>query len=81
VISTLIVEDDYHVATIHAAYVRKVRGFARGLIRQDLDATWLFDVLVALITHTVGHTRNDPAQRSAMLHATVSSVLKSPPGA
>jgi response regulator of citrate/malate metabolism len=26
-ISTLIVEDDYHVATIHAAYVRKVRGF------------------------------------------------------
>jgi response regulator of citrate/malate metabolism len=27
VISTLIVEDDYHVATIHAAYVRKVRGF------------------------------------------------------
>jgi response regulator of citrate/malate metabolism len=27
-ISTLIVEDDYHVATIHAAYVRKVRGFA-----------------------------------------------------
>jgi response regulator of citrate/malate metabolism len=27
VIGTLIVEDDYHVATIHAAYVRKVRGF------------------------------------------------------
>jgi response regulator of citrate/malate metabolism len=27
VINTLIVEDDYHVATIHAAYVRKVRGF------------------------------------------------------
>jgi response regulator of citrate/malate metabolism len=27
VIDTLIVEDDYHVATIHAAYVRKVRGF------------------------------------------------------
>ena len=27
-ISTLIVEDDYHVATIHAAYVRKVRSFA-----------------------------------------------------
>jgi len=26
-IDTLIVEDDYHVATIHAAYVRKVRGF------------------------------------------------------
>lgn len=26
-ISTLIVEDDYHVATIHAAYVRKIRGF------------------------------------------------------
>jgi response regulator of citrate/malate metabolism len=26
-IGTLIVEDDYHVATIHAAYVRKVRGF------------------------------------------------------
>lgn len=26
-IKTLIVEDDYHVATIHAAYVRKVRGF------------------------------------------------------
>lgn len=26
-IRTLIVEDDYHVATIHAAYVRKVRGF------------------------------------------------------
>jgi response regulator of citrate/malate metabolism len=26
-ISTLIVEDDYHVATIHSAYVRKVRGF------------------------------------------------------
>jgi response regulator of citrate/malate metabolism len=28
VISTLIVEDDYHVATIHSAYVRKVRGFS-----------------------------------------------------
>jgi response regulator of citrate/malate metabolism len=28
VISTLIVEDDYHVATIHSAYVRRVRGFA-----------------------------------------------------
>jgi response regulator of citrate/malate metabolism len=27
VISTLIVEDDFHVATIHAAYVRRVRGF------------------------------------------------------
>jgi response regulator of citrate/malate metabolism len=27
VIGTLIVEDDYHVATIHSAYVRKVRGF------------------------------------------------------
>jgi response regulator of citrate/malate metabolism len=27
VISTLIVEDDYHVATIHAAYVRKLRSF------------------------------------------------------
>ena len=27
-IGTLIVDDDYHVATIHAAYVRKVRGFA-----------------------------------------------------
>ena len=27
-ISTLIVEDDYHVATIHAAYVRKIRGFS-----------------------------------------------------
>ncbi len=26
-ISTLIVEDDYHVATIHGAYVRRVRGF------------------------------------------------------
>lgn len=26
-ITTLIVEDDYHVATIHSAYVRKVRGF------------------------------------------------------
>jgi response regulator of citrate/malate metabolism len=28
VIGTLIVEDDYHVATIHTAYVRKVRGFS-----------------------------------------------------
>jgi response regulator of citrate/malate metabolism len=27
-ISTLIVEDDYHVATIHSAYVRRVRGFS-----------------------------------------------------
>jgi response regulator of citrate/malate metabolism len=27
-IGTLIVDDDYHVATIHAAYVGKVRGFA-----------------------------------------------------
>jgi response regulator of citrate/malate metabolism len=26
-ISTLIVEDDYHVATIHAAYVRRVKGY------------------------------------------------------
>lgn len=26
-IQTLIVEDDFHVATIHAAYVRRVRGF------------------------------------------------------
>jgi response regulator of citrate/malate metabolism len=28
VIRTLIVEDDYHVATIHSAYVRRVRGFS-----------------------------------------------------
>jgi response regulator of citrate/malate metabolism len=28
VISTLIVEDDYHVATIHSAYIRRVRGFS-----------------------------------------------------
>jgi response regulator of citrate/malate metabolism len=28
VINTLIVEDDYHVATIHSAYVRRVRGFS-----------------------------------------------------
>jgi response regulator of citrate/malate metabolism len=27
VISTLIVEDDYHVATIHGAYLRRVEGF------------------------------------------------------
>ena len=27
-IGTLIVDDDYHVATIHAAYVRKIRGFS-----------------------------------------------------
>jgi response regulator of citrate/malate metabolism len=27
-ITTLIVEDDYHVASIHAAYVRRVSGFA-----------------------------------------------------
>jgi response regulator of citrate/malate metabolism len=27
-IETLIVEDDYHVATIHAAYIRKVTGFS-----------------------------------------------------
>ncbi len=27
-ISTLVVEDDYHVSTIHAAYVRKVAGFS-----------------------------------------------------
>jgi response regulator of citrate/malate metabolism len=27
VIRTLIVEDDYHVATIHAAYIRKLSGF------------------------------------------------------
>lgn len=27
-ISTLIVEDDYHVASIHSAYVRRVRGFS-----------------------------------------------------
>ena len=26
-ISTLIVEDDYHVANIHSAYIRKIRGF------------------------------------------------------
>ena len=26
-ISTLIVEDDYHVAKIHSAYIRKIRGF------------------------------------------------------
>jgi response regulator of citrate/malate metabolism len=28
VISILIVEDDYHVASIHSAYVRKIRGFS-----------------------------------------------------
>jgi response regulator of citrate/malate metabolism len=28
VITTLIVEDDYHVASIHTAYVQRVRGFA-----------------------------------------------------
>jgi response regulator of citrate/malate metabolism len=27
VITTLIVEDDYHVATIHAAYIRRIAGF------------------------------------------------------
>ena len=27
-IDTLIVEDDYHVSTIHAAYVKRVPGFA-----------------------------------------------------
>ncbi|HET8980050.1 MAG TPA: response regulator [Solirubrobacteraceae bacterium] len=26
-ISTMIVEDDFHVATIHAAYIRRIRGF------------------------------------------------------
>jgi response regulator of citrate/malate metabolism len=55
VISTLIVEDDYHVATIHAAYVRKVRGFsvcahastmatARAEIRRHQPALVLLDL-------------------------------------
>ena len=35
-IETLIVEDDYHVATIHGAYVRKVRGF--GVVGQASTA-------------------------------------------
>jgi hypothetical protein len=51
-----------------------------GLIREDLDAAWLFDVLVALITHAAGNTRNDPGARTATLRATVCSVLASPPG-
>ena len=40
-ISTLIVEDDYHVATIHSAYVRKVRGFAvAGHASSVASASW-----------------------------------------
>ncbi len=56
-------------------------GQRRGLIRADLDAAWLFDVLVALITHAAGNTRNAPVARSAMLRATVCSVLASPAAA
>jgi response regulator of citrate/malate metabolism len=55
VINTLIVEDDYHVASIHAAYVRKVRGFAvvghastaasaRAEIRRQLPTLVLLDL-------------------------------------
>jgi len=55
VITTLIVEDDYRVAEIHAAYVRKVRGFAvvghaptaaraRSEIRQLAPALVLLDL-------------------------------------
>jgi hypothetical protein len=59
-------------------YLEAAQG--RGLIRQDLAADWLFDVLIALITHAAGNKRNNPAKRSTMLRATVRSVLASPPG-
>jgi hypothetical protein len=35
-------------------------GQRRDLVRADLDAAWLFDVLVALITQAAGNTRNAP---------------------
>ena len=54
-ISTLIVEDDYHVANIHSAYIRKIRGFtvaghassaanARAEIRRLAPALVLLDL-------------------------------------
>jgi AcrR family transcriptional regulator len=50
----------------------------RGRIRDDLDSGWLFEVLVALITQVATHTRTDLAARSALLRATVCSILAPP---
>jgi AcrR family transcriptional regulator len=47
----------------------------RGGVRSDLEAEWLFEVLVALITQAAGHTRTEPSARSAMLRTTVRSIV------
>jgi AcrR family transcriptional regulator len=47
----------------------------RGRIRGDLDAAWLFEVLVALITQAATHAHHHPEARSAMLRATIISIL------
>jgi AcrR family transcriptional regulator len=54
-------------------------GQRQGRIRHDLDAVWLFDVLVALITHAAGQTRADRASRDTMLRSTVRSIVAPPP--
>jgi AcrR family transcriptional regulator len=53
-------------------------GQRQGRIRHDLDAVWLFDVLVALITHAAGQTRADQASRDSMLRSTVRSIVAPP---
>jgi hypothetical protein len=50
----------------------------RGQIRVDLDADWLFQALVALITQAASHARTDPGARSTMLRITVCSILAPP---
>jgi AcrR family transcriptional regulator len=50
----------------------------RGRIRADLDAGWLFEALVALITQAATYVRQGPATRSAMLRTTVISILTPP---
>jgi AcrR family transcriptional regulator len=52
-----------------------------GRIRGDLDTSWLFEAVVALITQAATHPRSDLAPRRTMLHLTVRSILARPPTA
>jgi AcrR family transcriptional regulator len=46
-----------------------------GGIRNDLDAGWLFETFVALITQAATHARHHSVARSKMLRATIVSIL------
>jgi hypothetical protein len=49
-------------------------------IRDDLAADWLFAALIAVITRASGHRFDGGATRTAMVRATVTSILSAPAG-